>query len=62
MFCGLMEDFIHYCTWSCDEIQHLCRNPSLGLATKARGYKVAGQEGDPGVTSHAPGSAKSVRE
>jgi hypothetical protein len=39
-----------------------CRNPSLGLATKARGCKVAGQEGDSGVTSHAPGSAKSVRE
>ncbi len=32
-----------------------CRNPSLGLATKARGCKVVGQEGDPGVTSHAPG-------
>jgi hypothetical protein len=39
-----------------------CRNPSFGLATKVRGCKVAGQEGDPGVTSHAPGSAKSVRE
>jgi hypothetical protein len=30
--------------------------------TKARGCKVAGQEKDPGVTSHAPGNAKSVRE
>ncbi len=39
-----------------------CRNPSLGLATKTRGCKVADQVGDPGVTSHAPGSAKSVRE
>ncbi len=29
-------------------------NPSLGLATKARCGKVASQEGDPGVTSHAP--------
>jgi hypothetical protein len=37
-------------------------NPSLGLATKARGCKVAGQKKDPGITSHAPGSAKSVRE
>jgi hypothetical protein len=37
-----------------------CRNPSLGLTTKVKGCKVAGQEGDPGVTSHAPGSAKSV--
>jgi hypothetical protein len=41
---------------------NLCRNPSLGLTTKARGWKVAGQEGDLGVTSHAPESAKSVRE
>jgi hypothetical protein len=39
-----------------------CRNPSLGFATKARHGKVAGQEGDSGVTSHAPGGAKSVRE
>ncbi len=39
-----------------------CHNPSLGLATKAKGWKVAGQEGDLGVTSHALGSAKSVRE
>jgi hypothetical protein len=39
-----------------------CRNPNLGLAIKARGCKVAGQEGDPKVTSHAPESAKSVRE
>jgi hypothetical protein len=37
-------------------------NPNLGLVTKARGYKVPGQEKDPGVTSHAPGSAKNVRE
>ncbi len=36
--------------------------PSLGLATKAKGCKVMGQEGDPGVTSHAPRRAKSVRE
>ncbi len=40
-----------------------CRNPNLGFATKARGgCKVVGQEGHSGVTSHAPGSAKSVRE
>ncbi len=38
------------------------RNPSLRLVTKARGCKVEGQKGDPEVTSHAPGSAKSVRE
>jgi hypothetical protein len=39
-----------------------CRNPNLGLATKARGCKVANQKGDPGVTSHAPNNAKNVRE
>jgi len=31
-------------------------NPNLGLATKARVCKGAGQEGSPRVTSHAPGS------
>ncbi len=40
----------------------MCHNLSFGLATKARGCKVAGQEEDPGVTSHARESAKSVRE
>ena len=37
---------------------YICRNPSLGLATKARACKSAGQEGSPGVTFHAFGSAK----
>jgi hypothetical protein len=37
-----------------------CRN--LGLATKTRGYKVVGQRGDSGVTSHVPKSAKNVKE
>jgi hypothetical protein len=41
---------------------YFCCNPKLGLTTKARGCKVAGQEGDPEVTSHAPGRAKSVKE
>ncbi len=36
-------------------IGHVC-NPSLGLVTKARAYKGVGQEGSPGVTSHALGS------
>jgi hypothetical protein len=31
----------------------MCRNPSLGLATKIMACKGAGQEGSPGVTSHA---------
>jgi len=33
-----------------------CHNPSLGLATKARACKVAGQERSMGVTPHVPGS------
>jgi hypothetical protein len=35
-----------------------CRNPSLGLATKARGCKVTGQEGSLGVMLHVPGNAR----
>jgi hypothetical protein len=35
-----------------------CRSPSLGLTTKARACKSAGQEGSPGVTFHVLGSAK----
>jgi len=31
-----------------------CCNPSLGPTTKARGCKVAGQEGSPTVMPHAP--------
>jgi hypothetical protein len=33
-----------------------CRNPSLGLATKAKGLQVCEPKGSPGVTSHTPGS------
>jgi len=35
-----------------------CRNLNLELATKAKGCKVAGQEGSPGVMPHALGSAR----
>ncbi len=42
-------------------MNQFCRNPTLGFTTKARGCKVEGQEKDPGITPHAPGSAKSVR-
>jgi len=35
-----------------------CCNLNLGLATKARGCKVAGQEGSPGGRPHAPKNAK----
>jgi hypothetical protein len=44
-------------TWKCLH-EHNCRNPSLGLATKARACKVAGQEGSLRVTPHAPGSVR----
>jgi len=37
---------------------HIYRNPSIGVTTKAKACKVAGQEGSPMVTSHAPESAK----
>jgi len=33
-----------------------CRNPSFGLATKAKGLQRCGPRGSPGVTSHTPGS------
>jgi hypothetical protein len=39
-----------------------CYNPSVELVTKARGCKLANQEGDLGVTSHVPRSVKSVSE
>jgi len=39
-------------------IQLDCRNPSLGLATKARACKSAGQKGGLGSTSYIPGSAR----
>jgi hypothetical protein len=38
--------------------QFMCHNPNLGLTTKARAYKGAGQEGSPRVTSHAPGNVR----
>jgi len=33
-----------------------CRNPSFGLATKAKGLQGCGPRESPGVTSHIPGS------
>jgi hypothetical protein len=44
--------------WKINFPYDICRNPSLGLMTKARACKVVGQEGSPRVTSRAPGSAK----
>jgi hypothetical protein len=37
---------------------NICHNPSLGLTTKVRACKVAGQEGSPGVTFHVLESVK----
>ncbi len=37
---------------------HVCHNLSLGLATKAKVCKGAGQEGSPGVTSRVLESVK----
>jgi hypothetical protein len=39
-------------------IHYFCRNPSPGLATKAKGCRVAGQEGSPGIMPHAPRNAR----
>jgi len=36
----------------------ICRNPNLGLVTKAKAYEGVGQEGSLGVTFHAPNSAR----
>jgi hypothetical protein len=36
-----------------NHVNNFCRNPSLGLATKARACEGAGQVGRPGVTFHA---------
>jgi hypothetical protein len=33
-----------------------CRNPSFGLATKAKGLQECGPRGSPGITSVTPGS------
>ncbi len=51
---GRIRDYAH--------VVKTYRDPSLGLATKAKGCEVMGQEGDLGVTSHAPRSAKNVKE
>jgi hypothetical protein len=45
-----------------DNSDERCHNPSLGLATKARGLQGCGPRGRPRITSHAPESAKTVRE
>ncbi len=44
------------CEWGWNGIVQMCRNPNLGLATKARAYKGASQEWNLGATFHAPRS------
>jgi hypothetical protein len=34
----------------------MCRNPSFGFATKAKGLQGCGPRGSPGITSHTPRS------
>jgi hypothetical protein len=53
---------IHF--WNLTTLRMLwtCRNPSLGLVTKARACKGVGQEGSPWVTSHALDNAKECEE
>jgi hypothetical protein len=41
---------------------HKCRNPNPGLTTKARGYKVMGQEGSRKSGRMLPRMQESVRE
>jgi hypothetical protein len=38
--------------------EFLCRNPSIGLATKAKGLQGCGPRGSPGVTSHTLGNVR----
>ncbi len=45
-------------TLTSSSIRGECRNPSLGLTTKARACKVVGQKGSSGIMPHAPRSAK----
>ncbi len=45
-----------FCFYYLPNIKSKCHNPSLGLATKARAYKVVNQEGSSGVMPHAPES------
>jgi len=39
-------------------INNGCCNPNHGLATKAKGLQGCGRRGNPGVTSHIPGTVR----
>jgi hypothetical protein len=57
---GLISKKINIYIYIYIYIYSICRNPSLGLVTKAMACKGVGQKGSPDVTSHAFGSAKRV--
>jgi len=44
-----------------NNIHYVCHNLNFGLATKARGCKVAGQDGSPGIMLHALGNARECK-
>jgi hypothetical protein len=55
----------HWTKVRCDQIvtqSEIVATLALGLRPRQGSCEVAGLEVDPGVTSHAPGSAKGVRE
>jgi hypothetical protein len=59
MFCNLNKCQLYYKSCIVELVEDIfCHDLNLGLATKARACKSAGQEGSLGVTFHAPGSAK----
>jgi hypothetical protein len=53
------NDYIKGCkTRTSMAMYNRCHNPNLGLATKARAYKDARQEGRLGGTPYTPGNAR----
>jgi hypothetical protein len=58
IFKGCRIDWLMWQLITTIACHYMCRNPNLGLATKARGCKVASQKGSPGVMSHAFGSVR----
>jgi hypothetical protein len=46
----------HWLIVNLNGVEFVCRNPSFGLATKAKGLQGCGPKGSPGVTSGTPRS------
>jgi hypothetical protein len=55
-YCRHKISFVMHSLWSSHYKLIHCRNPSLGLVTKARACKGVGQKWSPKVTFHASGS------